>query len=208
MRDLSQANQLAKGIQQLALTVSPAQQQLLLDYVALLVKWNKAYNLTAVRDPHEMVIRHLLDSLTILPYVKEGELLDVGTGAGIPGIILAICRPNQAFTLLDSNGKKTRFVRQAALELKLPNVTVVQERVEKYGKSVAQICCRAFAPLADIIKLCGGLLEPNGQILAMKAHDEPQDLPLGWQQSTIDLTVPGLDEKRRLIVLTRQGEKL
>lgn len=204
---MTQAGLLADGIRQLGLNVSAAQQRSLLDYVALLVKWNQAYNLTAVRDPDDMVRRHLLDSLAILPHVGEGALLDVGTGAGIPGIILAICRPDQRFTLLDSNGKKARFVRQAVIELELNNVTVVQERVEKYRSSFSQVCCRAFAPLTDIISLCGGLLAPDGQLLAMKAHDESQDLPAGWAQRTVELTVPGLDERRRLIVLTRQGEK-
>lgn len=198
---------LADGIAALGLEVSAQQQQQLLDYVALLVKWNRAYNLTAVRAPEEMVTRHLLDSLAILPHVQTGALLDVGTGAGIPGLILAICRPDQAFTLLDGNGKKTRFVTQAALELKLPNVTVVQQRVEQYLGSFPQVTCRAFAALPEVIALCQHLLAPGGRLLAMKAHLAAQEqLPPGWQQQDIPLQVPGLDEVRQLLVLTREGD--
>lgn len=204
----TEANLLAAGIAQLGLDVSAHQQQQLLAYVALLEKWNRAYNLTAVRDPLEMVSRHLLDSLAILPHIKTGALLDVGTGAGIPGIILAICRPDQAFTLLDSNGKKTRFVTQAALELKLPNVTVVQERVEQYRSSFPQVTCRAFAALPELLALCQHLLAPGGQLLAMKAHLAAEEQPLmGWQQQCIALAVPGLDEVRQLLVLTREGDE-
>jgi len=128
---------LARGVEALGLSLSDDQQRQLLAYVDLLVKWNQAYNLTAIRDPAEMVTRHLLDSLAVLPYLADTDTLDVGTGAGIPGIILAVSRPQQAFTLLDSNGKKTRFVRQARRELGLDNVEVVHARVEQYGKSPA-----------------------------------------------------------------------
>lgn len=203
----SQADTLARGIERLGLDISGSQQQQLLDYVALLAKWNRAYNLTSVRDPLQMIGRHLLDSLAILPHVAASELLDVGTGAGIPGVILAICRPEQAFTLLDSNGKKTRFVKQATLELGLVNVEVVQSRVEQYRNSFPQVCCRAFAALPQLLAVCAPLLAADGRLLAMKANlaDEEQLAP-GWQQQTHPLTVPGLQETRQLLVLTRQGE--
>ncbi len=200
---MAQSNQalLAAGIKQLGLDVSEHQQAQLLDYVALLAKWNRAYNLTAVRNEPDMVIRHLLDSLAVLPFVEDVPLLDIGTGAGIPGIIFAICRPEQAFTLLDSNGKKTRFVRQAALELALDNVQVVQQRVEQYGGSFPQLCCRAFASLPDILQLCGHLLAPNGRVLAMKATDEDAKPTPGWQRQVHPLNVPYLQESRQLWVI-------
>lgn len=202
------AQRLASGIEQLGINVSDEQRRTMMAYVALLAKWNRAYNLTAVRDPAQMVTRHLLDSLTILPYLGAGSLLDVGTGAGIPGLIVAICRPDQAITLLDSNGKKTRFVKQAALELGLANVTVVQDRVEGYVGSFDQICCRAFAALPDVLALCGHLLAPQGRLLAMKAHlADEEKLPHGWHQNPFELAVPGLNETRQLLVLTRQGEE-
>ncbi|MGB2338211.1 MAG: 16S rRNA (guanine(527)-N(7))-methyltransferase RsmG, partial [Alcanivorax sp.] len=125
---MSLSSTLTQGIDALGLSLSDDQQRLLLAYVDLLVKWNQAYNLTAIRDPQEMVTRHLLDSLAVLAYLEEGDTLDVGTGAGIPGVILAVARPQQAFVLLDSNGKKTRFVRQARRELGLDNVEVVHGR--------------------------------------------------------------------------------
>ena len=203
-----QADLLAGGIEVLGLDVSAHQQQQLLAYVALLLKWNRAYNLTAMRDPAEMITRHLLDSLAVLPHVGAGALLDVGTGAGLPGLVLAICRPDQAFTLLDSNGKKTRFETQATLELGLPNVTVVQQRVEQYRSSFPQVCCRAFAALPDVLALCRHLLAPGGKLLAMKAHLAAQEQPpAGWRQASIALAVPSLDEVRQLLVLTREGDE-
>jgi 16S rRNA (guanine527-N7)-methyltransferase len=204
----TQAQLLVEGIAALDIDVSAHQQEQLLAYVALLAKWNRAYNLTAVRAPEEMVIRHLLDSLAILPHVQAGELLDVGTGAGIPGIILAVCLPHQAFTLLDSNGKKTRFVKQAALELKLPNVTVVQQRVEQYRNRFPQVICRAFAALPALLASCDPVLAPKGRLLAMKTNRSTEEqLQSGWRQTTFDLTVPGLHEARQLWVLTREGEE-
>lgn len=179
------------------------QQRKLLDYVALLEKWNKAYNLTAVRQPAAMVTKHLLDSLTVLPWLSTEDTLDVGTGAGVPGIILAIMRPDQAFTLLDSNGKKTRFVRQAALELGLQNVTVVQSRIESYAEPKPQIIARAFASLPDMLALMSHLLVDGGRLLAMKAARAEQEItqaPAGWSFETVELHVPGLHEHRELVI--------
>lgn len=203
------AQLLAQGVDGLGLSVSDEQQALLVRYVELLNKWNKAYNLTAVRDPVQMVVRHLLDSLAVLPYVSDEAILDVGTGAGIPGMILAICRPDQRHTLLDSNGKKTRFVLQAVNELGLDNVDVVHGRVEQQDLSVTQIISRAFASLSDMTKMTAHLLAPGGRLLAMKAAATDMEiagLKQAWQLQHIPLTVPMLNEPRQLIVLTPQGD--
>ena len=182
----------------------------LLAYLDELQKWNAAYNLTAIRDPLEMVTRHLLDSLVLCPYVKS-PLLDVGSGAGLPGIPLAIALPEAAVTVLDSNGKKARFLRHAVRALKLPNVTVVESRVEDYRpqQPFAVVTSRAFASLKDFFSLTGHLLAPGGQWLAMKGKlddSELQDLPAGVGIVDIKpLKVPGLAEARNLIVAGRVG---
>ena len=203
---MSLETMLADGARALGIDLSSAQQQKLLDYVGLLNKWNKAYNLTAVREPTEMVVRHLLDSLSVLPYVQATEIIDVGTGAGIPGIPLAIALPSLKVTLLDSNGKKTRFARQAALELGLANVEVVQARAEQYRNATPQLISRAFASLPDMLEVAGPLLAPGGRMLAMKAaltDVEMAGVQAPWQAQRITLKVPGLDERRQLIILTR-----
>jgi len=180
----------------------------LLAYLAELEKWNAAYNLTAIRDPREMVTRHLLDSLVMVPHV-HGPLLDVGSGAGLPGIPLAIARPQLAVTVLDSNGKKARFLRHAVRALKLPNVAVVEARVEDHRPAApyAAITSRAFASLKDFFRLTGHLLAPDGQWLAMKGKlddSEKQDLPAGVGIAEIKpLKVPGLAEARHLIIATK-----
>lgn len=180
----------------------------LLAYLAELEKWNAAYSLTAIRDPGEMVTRHLLDSLVLVPHVR-GPLLDVGSGAGLPGIPLAIARPELAVTVLDSNGKKARFLRHAVRALKLANVTVVESRVEDYRPEApfAVVTSRAFASLRDFFSLTGHLLAPDGQWLAMKGKlddSELQDLPAGVGIVNIKpLKVPGLAEARHLVVAAR-----
>lgn len=180
----------------------------LLAYLAELEKWNAAYNLTAIRDPREMVTRHLLDSLVMVPQVR-GPLLDVGSGAGLPGIPLAIARPELAVTVLDSNGKKARFLRHAVRALKLPNVAVVESRVEDYrpAQPFAVVTSRAFAALRDFFSLTGHLLAPDGQWLAMKGKlddSEQQDLPAGVGIVEIKpLKVPGLAEARHLVIASK-----
>lgn len=196
---------LVQGIAALGLTLDSAQQERLLAYLALLVKWNKAYNLTAIRDPLEMVTKHLLDSLAVLPHLHGTQVLDVGSGAGLPGIPLAIADPAREFTLLDSNGKKTRFLLQAKGELGLSNLSVVHSRLEQYrpGQLFDTVTARAFASLADMTAGTAQLLAPGGSLLAMKGEfpqAELDALPLGFVvREIIALTVPGLEAQRHLV---------
>ena len=201
------AESLRRGCDALGLTVSGDQQDTLLDYLALLHKWNKAFNLTAVRDPLEMVPRHLLDSLAILPFLPEGPVLDVGTGAGLPGVPLAIMRPGQPIHLLDSNGKKTRFLFQVKTALALDNMQVHQARVESFRSEhgFAAITSRAFATLQDMLDGSQHLLADEGKCLAMKGtypSDELDALSDGtFTREVQPLDVPGLAEARHLVIL-------
>lgn len=191
------------------LSVSESQQHQLLAFLALLNKWNKAYNLTAVRDEQVMVSRQLLDSLSILPWVTTQHLLDVGAGGGLPGIPLAIVCPDQRFTLLDSNGKKTRFLHQCVLELGLDNVEVIHGRAEdcQPEQPFTQISSRAFTALDNLVGWCAPLLEGDGEFLAMKGQfpdDEVAALPAGWQiEASHALKVLGADGERHLLIVTR-----
>jgi len=161
--------QIQQGSEKLGLDLTDDQVSRLQAYVGLLDKWNKVYNLSAIRDPNEMVSRHILDSLTILPYLKGDSLLDVGTGAGLPGIPIAIMHPEIAVTLLDTNSKKTRFLQQAKAELGLDNVTVVHARVEEATlPKFAMVTARAFATIKDIIDLTGRHCDDAGSLLLMK----------------------------------------
>ncbi|MBL6750297.1 MAG: 16S rRNA (guanine(527)-N(7))-methyltransferase RsmG [Nevskia sp.] len=181
----------------------------LLAYLDELQKWNAAYNLTAVREPLAMVRRHLLDSLAVLPYVRS-PLLDVGSGAGLPGIPLALARPALAVTLLDSNGKKARFLRHAVRSLGLDKVQVVQERAEAYlpAAGFASVVSRAFGTVAEFVRVTAHLLAADGQWLAMKGkldRREMQDLPAGVGVVEVKpLNVPGLGEQRHLVILARR----
>ncbi len=198
---------LRHGIDHMGLTLTDDAIARLLDYQALLERWNATYNLTAVRDPGEMITRHLLDSLAILPYVHGATLGDLGTGPGLPGIPLAIAAPRREVLLVDSNGKKVRFLREAIRTLKLEHVRAVQERVETVTGQFDCITARAFASLADMLTLGGHLLAPDGVWLAMKgrAPDAELDaLPPGFIVRAVHaLTVPGLDAERHLVVLAR-----
>lgn len=191
------------------LSLSETQQQQLLAFLALLNKWNKAYNLTAVRNEGEMVSRQLLDSLSILPWVTTEHLLDVGAGGGLPGLPLAIALPGTRFTLLDSNGKKTRFLNQCVLELGLKNVEVIHGRAEdcKPEQLFGQVSSRAFTALDNLVGWCSDLLAKEGSFLAMKGQypdDEVAALPAGWQvSSSHSLEVPGAGGERHLLVVTR-----
>ena len=202
---------LSAGIKSLDLDCSLDVQQQLLDYVRLLDKWNRVYNLTAVRDPAEMVTRHLLDSLAVYPFVKGKWILDVGTGAGLPGIPLALLsaqlKPDRQFVLLDSNSKKTRFMQQALVELGLENVQVVHVRTEAFQPETRfdVVVSRAFASVADMLAGAGRHCSPSGEILAMKGADpvgELVDLDANFVVEQVHrLVVPGLDEERHLVRL-------
>jgi 16S rRNA (guanine527-N7)-methyltransferase len=202
----SVAQRLDQGLAQLAINVDDHQREQLLGLLALLHKWNRAYNLTAVRNVDDMVSRHVLDSAAVLPYVNGPRVLDVGAGPGLPGIVLAILAPNLDITLLDSNGKKVRFQRQAVMELGLENVTPVQARVEQFeAATFDQVISRAFASLVDFVSLTRQLPSANGQWLAMKgpgADDELRDLPLGISlHKRYMLEVPFEAAQRQLLVL-------
>jgi 16S rRNA (guanine527-N7)-methyltransferase len=203
-RDALQAR-LEQGIAELGLTVPAEAVPRLLDYQALLERWNAAYNLTAVRDPAEMITRHLLDSLAILPYVQGTTLADLGTGPGLPGIPLAIVAPGREILLVDSNGKKVRFLREAIRALKLEGVRAVQSRVEDVQGQFDCITARAFASLADMLGWGGHLLAPGGIWLAMKGKrpdDELPGMPAGFEVRAFhELAVPGLQAERSLLVL-------
>lgn len=197
---------LADGVAQLGLSLPSAALDRLQDFESLLLKWNKTYNLTALRTQEEVRIQHLLDSLAILPWADGKTWLDVGSGGGLPGIPLAICRPDIHFTLVDSVGKKISFLRQAAIELGLNNVTLLHERVESLcGLRFDRISSRAFAQLPRMIELTRALLAPEGRWLAMKGqmpHEELAALPADIEAENISrLEVPGLDAERHLLVL-------
>ncbi|MDW3713205.1 MULTISPECIES: 16S rRNA (guanine(527)-N(7))-methyltransferase RsmG [unclassified Pseudomonas] len=205
------ADELSRGAQQLAVELSANQQELLLAYLALLIKWNKAYNLTAVRDPDEMVSRHLLDSLSVVPHVAAlgDHWLDVGSGGGMPGIPLAILFPDRCFTLLDSNGKKTRFLTQVKLELKLANLEVIHSRVEAVQpeRPFAGIISRAFSSLEDFANWTRHLGDGDTRWLAMKGvhpSDELVALPDDFRlEAEHALAVPGCQGQRHLLILRR-----
>lgn len=203
-------NQLRDGLDALNVALESPAIQSLLDFIALIEKWNKAYNLTAIRKKEEMVGLHLLDSLAILPHLQGSRIIDIGTGAGLPGIPLAICCPERDFTLLDCNAKKTRFVQQAVLELKLKNVTVCHQRVEDYHPSQGfdAILTRAFASLPDIIALTAHLLAENGVLLAMKSQQATAELAhVTAQTSLIPINVPGVAAERCLIQVKLQDQQ-
>jgi len=179
----------------------------LLAYLDLLAKWNRTYNLTAVRDPGDMVSRHLLDSLAVLPFVHGTNLADLGSGAGLPGIPLAIARPDLAVTLIESNGKKARFLREAIRSLPLANVSVAQARVQDTAGAFDTVTARAFASLHDMLAWAGHLLAPGGRWLALKGLADPAELdaiPVGFRVVAVhELQVPDTDGERRVIELAR-----
>lgn len=196
---------LAAGLQELGLALPETAQQQLLAFRDLLLKWNKTYNLTALRDPEQAISHHLLDSLAILPYVGPEPLLDVGSGGGLPGIPLAIARPELTVRMVDTVQKKTTFLQQAAIQLGLKNVAVNHARVEEMSGQYAQISSRAFAELKLFVELTRHLLAPGGRWLAMKGvrpDDEIAALPADIVvEQVIALQVPGLDAERHLILL-------
>lgn len=196
---------LESGIAALQLPINAVQINQLVQFIELIAKWNKAYNLTAVRNNQDMARLHILDSLAILPHITGKRVIDIGTGAGLPGIPLAICLPDVEFVLLDSNAKKTRFVQQAILELKLKNVSVLHKRVEDYQpeQGFDIVTTRAFASLPDIVNLTSHLLNANGVLLAMKGHI-PSDEIQQFNATVIPITVPDVDAERCLVRITKQ----
>lgn len=201
------AQTLTTGARQLELDLPQETLRKLLGYLELLQKWNRVYNLTAIHQPKEMVSHHLLDSLAILPYLQEGRWLDAGCGAGLPGLVLAMARPRWQFTLLDSNSKKTSFVQQATIDLKLDNVKVCCVRVENWrpAEQFDGIVSRAFASLADFTSATRHLLAANGRWAAMKGEPSPEELrqlPARVEiEQIVSLKVPGLKAARSLVVM-------
>ena len=200
---------LKSGAAELGLNLSDAQFERLLGYLALIQKWNKVYNLTAVRDPQEMLTHHLLDSLTaVAPLVRHtggrpAGVLDVGSGGGLPGIVLAICRPELDVSCVDTVGKKAAFIQQVAASLKLPNLHGIHARVETLAGPFDVICCRAFAALPDFVTWSQGALAEQGVWMAMKGKHpqaEMDALPSDVQVFHVEpLTVPGLDVERCMV---------
>lgn len=204
------AEDLLLGVEQLGISLSMQAQSRLLEYLFLLHKWNRVYNLTAIRDPQQMVSHHLLDSLAVMPYLWAGRWLDVGCGAGLPGIVLAIAQPEFHFTMLDSNSKKISFVQQAIIELKLPNVSVHCERVEKWhpAEQFDGIISRAYAEMGDFLRDTRHLVSQHGRWAAMKGTPEKEftNLPSGCRvEQYIPLRVPGLQAARSLVIATCDG---
>lgn len=202
---------LREGLGALGNSPDATQLEQLAHYLRLLEKWNRAFNLTAVREPQDMVARHVLDSVAVRPFIYGGTILDVGTGAGLPGIPLAILAPGQHFVLLDSVGKKIRFLRHVLGELALNNCEVVQSRVEAHApeQPYDTVVCRAFASLGEFVAQCGRLVARGGRLLAMKGRDPERELvglPPGWHGRVTRLQVPGLDEQRHAVVIERNGD--
>jgi 16S rRNA (guanine527-N7)-methyltransferase len=200
---------LLAGLETLALPPEAATP--LLDYLALLNHWNRTYNLTAIRDPGQMLVKHLFDALAIVPHVPAGRLADLGTGPGLPGIPVAIVRPDVEVALVESNGKKARLLREAVRRLDLKNARVLEMRAEDVAEPAAfdAVTARALDRLAGILRVGGHLLGPRGQLLAMKAarvDEEVAELPTGWRlESVLPLRVPGLDAERVLVIVTRSA---
>ena len=192
---------LVSGLQSLNLSQAEGKIEQLLGFIKLIEKWNKAYNLTAIRNREDMVRLHVLDSLAIVPFIEGKRVIDIGTGAGLPGIPLAIYLPEIEFTLLDSNAKKTRFVQQAILELKLKNVSVCHNRVEQYHpeKSFDTVITRAFAGLSDIVELTAHLLNKDGVLLAMKGQIPDVSKLESTKTELIPVNVPGISAERCLV---------
>ena len=200
------ATMLAQAIDELSLTLSAQQQRTLLLYLDQLLLWNKAYNLTAITDPVEALIKHIIDCLAIITHLPSGSLLDIGTGAGLPAVIIAICQPERQCTALDSNQKKIRFIKQISSELGLSNMHPIASRIEAHEASYEVVTSRSFASLIDFVEVAQPRLAENGYLCAMKgkapSDEELQALSDAWQIRTIALKVPRLQDSRHLIELS------
>ncbi|ECC1661748.1 16S rRNA (guanine(527)-N(7))-methyltransferase RsmG [Salmonella enterica subsp. salamae] len=200
-------NKLSRLLDEAGISLTDHQKTLLVAYVDMLHKWNKAYNLTSVRDPAEMVVRHILDSIVVAPYLQGQRFIDVGTGPGLPGIPLAIVLPDAHFTLLDSLGKRVRFLRQVQHELKLENITPVQSRIEVYPSEPPfdGVISRAFASLNDMVSWCHHLPGEKGRFYALKGQlpeDEIASLPDDFSVESVEkLRVPQLEGERHLVII-------
>ena len=206
---MSAKDALAAGLAALGLSLDADAQERLLAYLALVEKWNRVYNLTAVRDTEQMVPQHLLDSLAVAPHLRGKTLLDVGSGAGLPGLPLALARPETSVTLIESSHKKSAFHKQAAMELALPNVEVVNARVETWDapRTYDAVISRAFSDLAQFAALAGRHVAPGGVLAAMKGvhpYEELAQLPRPYRMTAvISLEVPGLAAQRHLVLMER-----
>ncbi len=200
-------NKLSRLLADAGISLTDHQKTLLVAYVDMLHKWNKAYNLTSVRDPNEMLVRHILDSIVVAPYLQGQRFIDVGTGPGLPGIPLTIVLPDAHFTLLDSLGKRVRFLRQVQHELKLENITPVQSRVEAYPSEPPfdGVISRAFASLNDMVSWCHHLPGEKGRFYALKGQlpgDEIASLPDDFSVESVEkLRVPQLEGERHLVII-------
>ncbi|EIS6476619.1 16S rRNA (guanine(527)-N(7))-methyltransferase RsmG [Salmonella enterica] len=200
-------NKLSRLLDEAGISLTDHQKNHLVAYVGMLDKWNKAYNLTSVRDPAEMIVRHILDSIVVAPYLQGLRFIDVGTGPGLPGIPLAIVLPDAHFTLLDSLGKRVRFLRQVQHELKLENITPVQSRVEAYPSEPPfdGVISRAFASLSDMVSWCRHLPGDKGRFYALKGQlpeDEIASLPNNFSVESVEkLRVPQLEGERHLVII-------
>ncbi|EFT8085099.1 16S rRNA (guanine(527)-N(7))-methyltransferase RsmG [Salmonella enterica] len=200
-------NKLSRLLDEAGISLTDHQKNHLVAYVGMLDKWNKAYNLTSVRDPAEMIVRHILDSIVVAPYLQGQRFIDVGTGPGLPGIPLAIVLPDAHFTLLDSLGKRVRFLRQVQHELKLENITPVQSRVEAYPSEPPfdGVISRAFASLSDMLSWCRHLPGDKGRFYALKGQlpeDEIASLPNNFSVESVEkLRVPQLEGERHLVII-------
>ena len=208
---MSPAAQLKRGLVALGLTLDREIQQRLLDYIALIEKWNRVYNLTAIREPEKMVSHHLLDSLAVAPHLRARRLLDVGSGAGLPGIPLALVSPDTQVTLLDSNHKKAAFLSQAIMELKLKNAAICNERVESWQTQnrFDAIISRAFSDMGEFVRITRHLLAPGGMFAAMKGlhpYEEIERLPPGCKvEQVLPLAIPGVAGARHLVLIDQQS---
>ena len=200
------ANILAQAVNELGLSLTEMQQRTLLLYLDQLLLWNKAYNLTAITDPEEALIKHVIDCLSIITHLPSGSLLDIGTGAGLPAVIIAICQPERSCTALDSNQKKIRFIKQISSELGLSNMQPIASRIEAHEASYAVVTSRAFASLIDFVEVAQPRMANGGYLCAMKgkapSEEELQALEGDWHIKTIKLSVPRLHDSRHLIEMS------